>query len=239
MQSADLAKLYRLHRVDAQISEIRKRAAALDPGRAEERHYRSAEEEYGKSAAALAALRAELTDLELEQKALEEKIGKFDKELYGGKIVNPKEIETIQKEISLLKDRRPAMDEKILLLWEKIPEAEKAHAVSEENLNSAKKLLQGAQRRALEAKSQMETQFKELTTQRPQALQGIDEGLLKRYEEVRKRTGDVAMAEIGPKGNCSRCGTVLPERIVQSVKEDRWTLCENCHRILFAPVPAA
>src|SRR5579862_1664583 len=101
MALSELRRLHKLHLIDMALLEIRKRAAALDPGRKTAAEIKALETELNASPSRM--LQAELLDLELKQKSFQEKINKFEKELYGGKIVNPREVEAVQKEIGILK----------------------------------------------------------------------------------------------------------------------------------------
>ncbi|HMS55678.1 MAG TPA: hypothetical protein PKA27_09790 [Fimbriimonadaceae bacterium] len=99
MAFTDLRNLYRLHLIDSQIVEIRKTAAALDPGRQIMAEIKALENQKSVIEESWHALHAEQQDLELQAKALQDKINGFDKQLYGGSIVNPREVEAMQKEI--------------------------------------------------------------------------------------------------------------------------------------------
>src|SRR5689334_9375648 len=121
MPSSELRRLYKLHLVDQALLEIRKRAAALDPGKKTAAEIQALQKELDEGPAK--RLHSELTDLELKQKGFQDKIAKFEKDLYGGKIVNPREVEAIQKEIGILKRQRGELDERILEIWEELPPA--------------------------------------------------------------------------------------------------------------------
>src|SRR5690348_7343349 len=100
MADLDLRKLWKLHLIDLSLLEIRKRAAALDPGRKMQGELAALNAVYEAKTAHVKTLSGEQTDLELQQKSIDEKLKKIDKDLYGGKVVNPREVEALQKEIS-------------------------------------------------------------------------------------------------------------------------------------------
>ena len=98
MASAELQRLWKLSQIDSGLVEIRHKAAALDPGKkvtAELEELKKQDAEIGGHARKLSA---DLADLELAQKGIDDKLKKIDKELYGGKIVNPREVENFEKE---------------------------------------------------------------------------------------------------------------------------------------------
>ena len=76
--------------------------------------------------------------------------------------------------------------------------------------------------------------FKERAAQRPIAAQEVPPALLARYEAIRKKYDGIGMARISKTGSCEACGTRLPTKVVEDVKDGRVVTCEACHRILYA-----
>jgi uncharacterized protein len=234
MAEGDLRKLWKLHLVDSAIVEIRSRAAALDPGKqilAEIETLNKALEEKGGRAKGLGG---ELADLELQQKTIADKLKKIDKSLYGGQVVNPREVENLQKEIQNLNHQRASHDDRIMELWDLVPPA-KAEAEKVEKAIEAKKAeLAEYQKKVVQVKHQLETQFKEKSVQRPTVAKEVPPALLARYEATRQKQSGIGMAQINLKNkSCAGCGMKLPEKAIESAKEDRLATCEGCHRILY------
>ena len=153
--------------------------------------------------------------------------------MYGGSVVNPREVENLEKEILLLKRQRDANDEKILGLWDVIPPAKEAASKIEAKIVEKQKQVNERKKAAMAEKTFLETEFARLTKLRPDALRGIGPGLMNKYDSIRQRMGGVGMAEATRKNTCGGCGTVLAERMVQSLKEEKVVTCESCHRILY------
>lgn len=233
MASDDLFFLWNLHKIDAAIHEIRQRAANLDPGRKLMAELSALENQLSAKQEAAKTVSGAFTDAELEQKGIEAKIKKFDAELYGGKIVNPREVEAHQKEIASLKSRIGELDLKILELMEQVTPL-KAEADAAQRAVEAKRAeLAEYQKQIMVEKKRMEERFKELNAQRPEAAKKVNPSLMPRYEAIRQKFG-YAMTKIDPKGNmCGACGTHVPVKSIESAKEDRIVTCESCHRILY------
>ena len=233
MASGDLLHLWKLHLIDSALVDIRARAAALDPGRAImakiEAEQKAADEVIGEAT----SLSGELTDLELKQKGLDEKIKKFEKELYGGKIVNPREVESINKEIAMLKRQRGESDVRVLELWELVPPARAKGEEAQKRIDQLKAQLKEFQRSVLETKTKLEQEFKSASAQRNPMAAEVPAGLLAKYDSIRNRHGGVGMARIQKNGSCGSCGTRLPTKVIEDVKDDRTVTCESCHRILY------
>jgi predicted nucleic acid-binding Zn-ribbon protein len=234
MATLQLRALWKLHLVDAAILDIRNKAASLDPGRRIQTEIDRLQADYEEKHAEERKLTAELGDLELLNKSIEEKIKKTNNEIYGGKVVNPREVEDLQKTIESLKKKRQANDDRILELWELVPPAK---ALAEEALKpvEAKKQELGEfQKSVLQIRAKLEQDFKARNAERPALLEGINVTLLTRYESIRQKHGGIGMTTIDKRGNCTMCGTLIPQKHVVSALEDKAVTCESCHRILYA-----
>lgn len=229
-----LRTLWKLHLIDAAIVDIRHKAASMDPGRKIQAEIDKLTAVYEELLAKSKALSSELTDLELQQKGIEAKLKKIDTDLYGGKVVNPREVEDLQHQIDVLKKQRTKNDERILELWELVPPAAKAAEDAHAPIDVKKKELAEHQKKVLEMKKALETEFKELNAKRPTAAQAVSPGLLARYDAIRQKHGGIGMTTVDRRGNCTMCGTLLPKKTVESALEDKVVTCEECHRIVYA-----
>jgi len=233
MASTELQRLWKLNQIDSGLVDIRHRAANLDVGKrltAELEELKKRDAEIGGNARKLSA---ELTDLELAQKGIDDKLKKIDKEMYGGSVVNAREVENLQKEIAALKRQRDHNDEKILGLWDTVPPAKAAASKIETQIAEKEKQIVERKKAAIVEKQKLEAEFARLTQLRPDAARGVNPGLMNKYDSIRQRMGGVGMAEVTRKNSCAGCGTVVAERAVQSLKDEKVITCESCHRILY------
>lgn len=234
MSSPDLRKLWKLNQVDTSIVEIRQRAASLDPGRRIQAEIDALNKDYAEKSSVSKRLSGEQADAELQQKTIDEKLKRIEKDLYGGKVVNPREVEAYEKETLQLKRQRGELDLKLLQIWEELPPAKKLSDEAEAKLEEKKKELVEYQKKVVQYKAQLEKEFKELSAKRPELVKEIPAPLLSRYDAVRQKQGGIAMAEVLKGNNCSACGTHLPEKNVELAREGKIVTCESCHRILYA-----
>lgn len=231
MASPDLRRLWKLHQIDAAIQGIRNRAANLDVGKKataeiEALSKQLAEHPYKK-------LHADQQDLELRQKSIDDKIEKFNRDLYGGQIVNPREVENIQKEIAILTKQKGEIDERLLEIWDKLPPLKEEADKIEKAIATKKTDLIEIQKKAQITRIQLETDFKKLSADRPLVAKDQNPTLLAKYESLRKNHQGIGMAEVVKKRQCEACGTLLPERTLQGLLDDRTMSCETCHRLLY------
>lgn len=232
MPADDLRELWKLHLIDEALHEIRSRAAAMDPGRKLMSEITALTQRLNLEAAEAGALAGEQSDIELRQKTIDEKVAKFDKDLYGGKVVNPREVENIQKEIEALKRQRADMDGRLLELWDLVPPAKEKASATEKILNSKKQELQVHQKGLLEEKATLESAYKDFTAKRPEAIKTVPAPMLAKYDAVLKKHG-TAMAKITRQRTCEACGLALSEKSIEFTKEGRMVPCDQCHRFLY------
>ena len=232
MASIELLRLWKLHEIDSRILEIRRRASALDPGKREAAHLAEVQAKFDEAAQKAKALHAEQSDLELKRKSAQDKAKRIEAELFGGKIVNPREVENMQKEIASLRKQVDSSDLALLELMEATPAARQAAAAIEPELEQTKKALADRKKTALSEKATLEKAFAEANAARPEAAKLVDAGLLARYDAIRAKHG-TGMAKIKNGNVCEGCGNLLPERTLEMAKTDRVATCEQCHRILY------
>lgn len=236
MPAPGLALLYQLHLVDQELVELRERAAALDTGKAIAAELKRLEDEYGVAHREASALNGELKDLELKQRAAEDKIRDFTKKLYGGTVVSPREVANIEAEIEMLKGQREKCDERILELWDLVPPAQ-AKADELKGAVDRRKQALAKRRDAAQAEhKKLQEHYSAKAAERGPRATPVPQPLLVQYEQVRKRTGDTAMAVVTEHQTCAACGMRVPEKANEALKDDRLTFCESCGRILFRPV---
>jgi len=233
MPDLELRKLWKLHLVDHQLLDLRHRAAALDPGRKLLGELAALNAELEAKEAHAKALHAEQTDIELQQKTIDEKVKKLDKELYGGKFVNPKEVAVMEAEIVNLKKKRGDLDGQLLELWETLPPFQKETEEIREKVRAKKAQLDEFQKQVLVVKAQIEKEFKERSAARPQLAKEVAPAMLSRYELIRQKHAGTGMAGITRKGSCEACGTNLPTKTIEMAKEGKLVTCESCHRLLY------
>ncbi len=239
MSDAGLYPLYKLHLLDSALYDLKMQAANLDVGKAESAKIKALEaDESGEYSAAKATL-ADLKDKELEQKTLDEKRAKFEKQLFDGSVTSAKEIEHIQHEIEMLKGLSSNLDDKLLALMDEAPAAKAKVDEVEKEIAITRQTLATKQAEAKELHGEMQARFTAKGAERNALAKTIDESMLRQYEQIRKATGSTAMATVTNLDRCSHCGMQVPEKAKDSIRSGRITTCETCKRILFIVMPEA
>jgi predicted nucleic acid-binding Zn-ribbon protein len=229
-------QLLRLQDLDLRLDAGLRERAALDDASGLKRQFDTLEASLADAKARLHTLQADQVNAELEEKTIEEKRAAVTKKLYEGKVTNPKELSAMEQEIEMFGRQRGRLDERILLLMDEIEtttagveqlqvERDTAEAVWEEQAALYKQEL-----------ARINQELARLVPQRKAVQAEIDPKMLQRYEELRRRSGNLAAVRVQD-GRCAGCRTSIPAVTLREVNEqERYVYCENCHRLLF---PAA
>jgi uncharacterized protein len=232
--SEELQRLWRLAEIDRKLVEIRMRAASFDAGQKLQAELDRLTEEENQAKAKYRGVQQETTDLELTQKADEDKIKKINREMFGGKVVNPREVANLEKEIELIKKKKDHDEERLLELYESVDEPKAAFEAAHKKAEAKRAELAERKKKAVEERKLLEEAYSQLGAKRGDATKGISPTTLGRYDSIRQKHAGIGMARINLKTSmCEACGTHLPEKSIEMAKDDRIASCEACHRILY------
>jgi hypothetical protein len=224
--------LLALQEMDTEIERLRKELARLDTGAELRRRYEALRVHCEKLGANLHTARADLADAELELKGVEQKKKEFEKRLYDGKVTVPKELTAIEREIEMLGRFRGTLDERILNAMEAIETADAEMTKYSAGRDRAEAAWRAQERAYAEAKAKLEASLAEVTSRRQPKAAEVEAATLRRYEDLRSRTANLAITRIH-EATCGGCHTNLARAVVQRVHENTaYVFCENCRRYL-------
>lgn len=230
--SEQLKALYALQEVDLKLDANRKTAAALDTGAALRQQLAAAEVQRKKYQDELHGVEAELKDAELELRSVEQKKTTFEKKLYGGQVVNPKELSAMEKEIELLGKKREELDGKILALYDQVEQKRTTLKDFERRIEAASQRLEKIAAKYETESSRLAQEQMRLEAERVKEAESIEPPLLRRYESIRSRANGVGIAKIVD-GKCGACHVGMTAYALKEARKgNEPTYCENCGRLL-------
>ena len=143
------------------------------------------------------------------------------------------EYSAVLKEIELLKAKRSALEEEILLLFDQIEEASRTVAAREGELRE-REAESTRLRAAKEAElARLQQGMGEFTRQRAGQARRIEAGLLQSYSRLLKSRGGLAVVPVKD-GSCGGCFVALtPQAHTEVRKGEALMTCANCQRILY------
>ncbi len=172
--------------------------------------------------------------LEDEITSLNERAAHHDKTLYSGTIGNPRELQALQDEIAALKRRISQLEDQELEVMEQIEPLDgelAGFAASRTTLDE-----RGGALRAQIAEEEVaiEGELEQVRNERDQLAGGIEAELLTEYDDLRKRSGGIAIARLVG-GSCGGCHLAMPAVDVDRIKKlppEAPAHCEECGRLL-------
>lgn len=230
---AGLKALHELQEIDLELAKAQKAKDSLDDGSEKRRQVEAARQETERADELFREASAELHDKELNLKTIEAKQKGFRDKLYGGTVTNPKELESMEKEIEMLGRQKDKLEERILELYDVVEERKATLAAAQAALKQHEDELAAYIEKLRQEEASLAALIQELSAERTKALSAVDPALLKRYEAMRARSGGVVVSKVEG-DNCSRCHTQIMPYTVRELQADKEVqTCENCGRLLY------
>jgi predicted nucleic acid-binding Zn-ribbon protein len=228
-------RVLELQELDLSIDRFDQRRQELEDGTDIAEARRSAdraEERVGELRLALDSVRREETRLENEISSLDLRIGAEQGRLYDGSVANPRELQSIEAEISNLRARKTRLEDEELGQMERREDMESRLPALESELQEARDRLaeiEGSSEREL---AEVIQSLADRRGERERLAPELDEDLLDLYESLRAQKRGVGAASLKD-GVCQGCHEkVSPLAIDRLKRTEGIKRCENCRRIL-------
>jgi predicted nucleic acid-binding Zn-ribbon protein len=162
------------------------------------------------------------------------KLEQSESSLYKGNISNPKELQDIQKEVSILKNQLMTLEETQLDLMFQLEKSQELVENAKRNFETTRKMnesknteLQANQNKLGVEQSKLKDEKQVVTAQLPQSLLSV-------YEKLYSTKKGLVVSKV-EEGCCEFCGASLtPSEIQQAKSPLNVTYCSACGRILYA-----
>ena len=231
MKISVVKQLHQLQEVDLEIESteqsLNQITAQLGEGKAvvKARNKLALEQQH------LEELNQQQRSIEWEIDDLASKLTPAEKELYSGRIHNPKELANLQQEIDGLKARRDQMENKALEMMDQIELANTSITAINSKLKILEVEWQGQQQQLSADLEQLKTVLSNLQDKRQLLTADIDPQTIEVYQALKKQKG-IAVARV-EQGICRGCRISLPVAELQRARSGSLVRCSSCGRILF------
>ncbi|HBG74570.1 MAG: hypothetical protein A2X25_11095 [Chloroflexi bacterium GWB2_49_20] len=176
-------------------------------------------------------------NLELSEQAVQNqliKIQQSEANLYSGKVKNPKELQDLQTEITILKRFLSSLENKLLEAMIEVEEDQKVYELicskyidSEHDYTSRNAVF-------VEERNLYQKELEKLAAEKKAAENSLTSQDLFLYNKLRMKRGGIAVSTIS-EGACNSCGATLTPAQEQAVKSpDQMIYCPSCGRMLYA-----
>ena len=228
-------RLLALQEVDTAIDRLRSRVRSLEEGgelAAVRAEADAAEERLGE-------LRLKLDEIGRDQVRYEREIDSMTKKeqaeqarMYDGSIVNARELEALQHEISSVHKRRSDREDELLALLEIREQLEADAMTAERFATTLRATAEEASGAAGAELARVETELTDRVAERGAIATEIEPDVLELYEDLRRLKKGVGAAALVD-GVCQACHEQLSAVELDKLKRgDGVRRCEHCRRIL-------
>ena len=169
--------------------------------------------------------------VEWEIEGITSKLTTAEKELYSGKIRNPKELTNLQHETDGLKAKRTELEDKVLEIMEQVEITTKNVAALDSELKELEAEWQSQQQELSARMEQLKATVSTLKHKQQLLTAEIDPQVIEVYHELKKQRG-TAVAKV-EQGICRGCRISLPITELQRARSGSLVRCSSCGRILF------
>jgi len=227
-----IEKLLILQDRDRKIHRVRTELANMGPER-EALQVRLTGSQTALDASKLTAkqIESERKKLELDVEAKKQQIEKYSLQQFQTK--KNEEYRALANEIENCRAEIVQLEDEQLDLMEKAEVAQKDAVQATNAFHEAKKVVEKLVVDLAQKEETLKRQLTEFEDNYDQLAVGIDEGVLDRYQRLRRSKGDNAVVGI-EHGVCGGCHMKLPIQIIRSCQgQQEIVSCPNCGRILY------
>ncbi len=231
MKSNVPKQLYQLQETDLEIESSEQAIAQITGQLGESKRVLATRQKLAQMQQDLEQSKSEQRSIEVEASDLTAKTTASEKDLYSGRIHNPKELVNLQAEIEALKNKRRQLDDKALEIMGKVDQASKDITALKQELEALEEDWQKQQHQLSAHLEQYKNKLAGLNQKRQVLVADIEPPIVQVYEELRKQKR-TAIAKV-EQGVCRGCRISLPVNELQSVRGGRIVRCSSCGRLLF------
>lgn len=214
-----------IDRLEAELADARRRIRQNPMVEAAEHRLDGLRNRERAAAEALRGGERELAELEV-------RIERDQGRMYGGQIVDARELASLEREIAHHRAQRDLSEEQVLALMEESEGLQAQVVAASQEANTLREQWE-ADRSALTAQVEHTTDvLAGMRDERERVAAGIDPKALDLYTLARRRSGHAVSTVSGTV--CGACHVTLTARDIQHARSGTLVSCPNCARILYA-----
>jgi len=229
----DMDRLHELQEIDTAIAELRRDLHGLDDGTALRGRLAEAEAELQSRQSTLHDGSALQGKREAELEKADDKRKALMAKAYGGTIANPKELETLEKEIASLGRTKDRIETELLDIFDTVDAASQAVQEQAALVAALKSDLAGTVATYESERARLERGIAELNEERVGVAATVGAASLQTYDRLRERLANLAVA-VTDGHICTACRMNIPiVRIKHLIEGSDFEKCESCLRLLW------
>jgi len=224
--------LYDLQQIDTGLDTRVARMRQIDEQMGDSPELLAARATFDTVSGLLAAEQATLKQLSHDTEDTTVRMKALEKKMYDGSVKNPKELGQMQEEVTHLKGRLKALEERALDSMLVVEEVEEAKAAAEQGLDAITKEQEQFQTGLLEEKDKLLSQARVLQVKRQRFVTELPWADLQTYERLRRSKGGIAVVAVRA-GLCGGCHIAVPAATLRQARTSPDLVpCPTCGRLL-------
>jgi len=229
----DMDRLHELQEIDTAIGELQGELRRLDDGSALRERLAGAREELERRRSVHQDNHAVQSKKEAELEKADEKRKALMGKAYGGTISNPKELETLEKEIASLGRTKDRLETELLALFDTVDRENRSVQEQDALVASLERELAETVATFERERERLNSEIASLQKERAEVSGSVQPSSLQTYERLRGRAGNLAVAVIDGRV-CTACRVNLPiVQIARLTQGTEFEKCESCMRLLW------
>ena len=224
-------QLYQLQEVDLELESNEQALEQTTSQLGESEAVATARDKLTLERQRLEELKQQQNSTEWEVDDLTVKLKDVEKELYSGRITNPKELTNLQHEVEGLKANRSQLEDRILEIMEQAELASARVTDISGELRTLEDDWHDQQQQLSRDMERLKTLLSNLRHERQLLSAEIDPQVIEVYVDLKKQRG-TAVAKV-EQGICRGCQISLSAAELQWVRGNGLVRCSSCGRILF------
>jgi uncharacterized protein len=223
--------LFQLQELDSEIDQKEAQLASKTALQGNRDAINSAQQKLAAEQKRLEDLKKARQDAEWQVEDVANKIKEAEKQLYGGKVTNPKELANLQHDINNLKTRNSQLQDKALTTIDAAEAADKNLSAFSAELKTIEEDWQRQQEKLGGEIEQLKNELAELKPERAEIAKQVEAPVLTLYERIRRQKKP-AVARV-QQGICRACRISLSASAIQRARSGQPVQCSTCGRILY------
>jgi predicted nucleic acid-binding Zn-ribbon protein len=236
MTNLTMSALKDVQELDRRMRELEERIASFDPELAEvEEPALKLESEASQVRERLESMQADARRLERAAEDKRARVAKMDERLT--QVSNLREEAAVRTELDLMKRALEADEKEALQLMEQIVRAETALDELDRRASEARTEVEPKQAELLAGRRELTEQLEDTRAQRDSALESVGDRERKVYDAFQASGRGVVVAGLTEDGACGHCFGMIPLQLQNEIRQGADLIrCENCG-VIITPEP--
>lgn len=226
-------QLYELQEVDLEIDAKRERLTQVMGRLGESEVLDEAHLSLARDEEKLVELQRIQREVEREVEDLQAKAAVATDKLYGGTVKNPKELSSLQEQLSNFRRKIGEGDDKTLDIMSEVEAAQKEVSLKRSEVAKIEEGWQAEQASLSQEQTELSAALSTLEQKRKELASKLDTVSLELYEDIRQKRQGRAVAKL-ERGMCQGCRIALPMSELQRARMGQELVqCGSCERVLY------